>query len=110
MMVGTGPEATVPPVHSPEAGGTCKTKSAFNRVVGGILKKESQKAGARAKIRIGIAEAGAVEAALARIGGIVSCVAKPGHSKLGYQRRLLEQGNFLRGDVAIQVRHQHFSE
>src|SRR6266566_1243978 len=93
-----------------KACGTRKTKSAFNRIVSGILKKEAQEARAGTQSRIGIAKPGAVETALAGIGRIVTRVAEPRHSNLGYKRGLFEERNFLRRNVAIQVRYQHLSE
>jgi len=74
----------------------------------GILKEKPQEAGARTKIRIGIAEIGAVKTALRGIGGIVARIAEPGHPKLRYECRLVEERDFFAQN--LEVGNTHLAE
>src|SRR5258708_19538229 len=78
---------------------------------------KTQEAGAGTKIRIGIAEIGAIKTALRGVRWIVPRIAKPRHSKLRYECRLVEERDFfaqnlkvgntnLAESVAIQHRRQ----
>src|SRR5207302_6936563 len=60
--------------------GTRKTESPCDWVVRGVMKKESQEAGTRTNLGIRVAEVGAVETPLRRLGGAVARLAEPRHS------------------------------
>src|SRR5208282_1000908 len=85
-----------------------KAPTSFNRRIRRILKEEPGKAGARSDLGVCNAHVRAVEASFRRIGGIIPRVAEPGRAELRYQRWLVEQRNFVRGNV--QIAHCHLAK
>ena len=74
-------------------------------VVGRVLKRRPEKAGAGADGRERPNPHHGIEIAARRIGGIVAAVAHPGHREEGNVRRLAEQRNLLR--LHLQVAGLH---
>ena len=70
-----------------------------------VLIKEPQKTGTRTNVRVGHAKIRTVKTAFGGIGGIVPRIAKPGDPELRDQRRLVEQRNFLTGNLKVGNTH-----